>query len=382
MNTTLSMWLGIAFVFLGVAAVLLQAWLWNPRYWDEVNKRTRAPRYGLFIHRWVGITFTLIYIAMMFEMVPRLWEYQVELPARTVVHAVAAIVLGILLFTKLIILWFFRHFEESMPTLGFGILLCTLILGTLSLPFAVRAQGIGVAVFEPANLARTERLLEKLDFSESGLEPKALVTEEAFTRGRKVLVDECVRCHDMRTILAEPKSASGWFKVVERMTEKPSVFGDPIRREDVPYVTAYLVAITPEIHESRQLVAEQERQRQAMAAGMAPAPAQGAAPAPAAAPAGQAVAGAPAQGAAPAAAPAPAAEPKPEPEPVPEAKGEALLEQYCVDCHEMDEVTDYGGATVEGWAQVIVDMIDEGAEIPEEDGNVMARYLAQKFPKE
>src|SRR5687767_7801886 len=119
MTTTLSMWLGMMFVLLGVLAVLLQAWLWNPKYWDEVAKKTHAPRAGLIAHRLVGYAFAAIYVVMMVYMLPRLWEYQVELPARTVIHAVAAIVLGVLLITKIAILLFFRHFEEAMPKLGF-----------------------------------------------------------------------------------------------------------------------------------------------------------------------------------------------------------------------------------------------------------------------
>ena len=42
-TTTLSMWLGILFLGLGITAVLLQAWLWGPKFWDEEAKKTRAP---------------------------------------------------------------------------------------------------------------------------------------------------------------------------------------------------------------------------------------------------------------------------------------------------------------------------------------------------
>ena len=54
MSTTVSMWLGIAFFFLAIAAVLLQAWLWGPKYWDEAAKVTRAPKAWLRVHAATG----------------------------------------------------------------------------------------------------------------------------------------------------------------------------------------------------------------------------------------------------------------------------------------------------------------------------------------
>ncbi len=384
MSTTISMWLGILFVGLGVAAVLLQAWLWNPKYWDEVNKKTNAPRAWLMVHRWVGILFTVIYVALMWEMIPRLWEYQVELPARTVMHAVASIVLGVLLFTKLIILRFFRHFEESMPALGFGIMVCTIVLGTLSIPFALRAQGVGVEAFNDSNIERVRKLMGRIEMAEGAPDVDTLTSDDGFSRGRQVLVGPCVRCHDMRTVLAKPRSAKGWYKVVDRMLEKPSVFGEPLDAADVPYVTAYLVAITPEIQESRQLEAEAERKRGELVSGvLAQLTGGGTAPtptvAPDAAPAGDS--GGVADGETPK--PAPAAKPAPAPAPakVDTSNGPALLEQYCTDCHELDEVYDYGGGDLAKWTQVMKDMIvDEGAEVPEDEASIITQFLAEKYP--
>lgn len=394
MTTTLSMWLGMTFVLLGIVAVLLQAWLWNPKYWDEVAKKTHAPRAGLIAHRIVGYTFAAIYVVMMYYMLPRLWEYQVELPARTVMHAVAAIVLGVLLFTKITILLFFRHFEESMPKLGMGILMCTIVIGVLSIPYAYRASDVGGEAFEPANVARVEQLLEKIDM-EAGVDRAALVTEDGLARGRQVLVGACVRCHDMRTILAKPRSAQGWYDVNLRMTEKPSVFGEPIDPADVPYVTAYLVAITPEIQESRKLQAEQNRERKETLDGLVeqitgsgeeptptPAPTSTAEPTPT-----------------PMAEPMPTAEPKPMPTPKPKPKprppasakapdavvdaatGKKLLAELCTSCHELDEVENHGGDDLAGWAKVVHAMVGEGADITNAQAKQLVPFLAATYPK-
>lgn len=392
MSTTLSMWLGISFEVLGIAAVVLQAWLWNPKYWDEVNKKTNAPKAGLLVHRWVGIAFTVIYLVMMWHMVPRLWEYQVELPARTIMHATAAIILGVLLFTKLAILRFFRHFEESMPQLGFGILICTVVIGVLSLPFALQAEGVGVNTFDEANIARVKKQIGKVELPE-GVDIDVVASADGMNRGRKVLVTECVKCHDMRTILVKPRSATGWYKVVDRMTEKPSVFGEPTKPEDVPYVTAYLIGITPDLRESRRLEEAASRRRKAAITGLfkqitgsggeddsdAPADESGGEPVAdsEAAPEGE-------SGAEEAPKPEPKPEPKkaePEEKVVDDATGEALLEQYCTDCHGLEDITDYGGSDKAGWNQVTRDMIEEGAEIPEDDARAIVLFLAAKYPK-
>ncbi len=377
MSTTLSMWLGLAFVVLGITAVVLQAWLWNPKFWDEVAKKTRAPRAWLRVHRWVGIAFLAIYLVMMWHMLPRLWQYQVELPARTVIHALAGIVLGVLLFTKLAILRWFRHFEESMPALGFGILLCTLVLGTLSIPYALRAQGIGADVMTDENLARVRGLLDSVELDPS-VDRDALVTKSGLDRGRKVLVEQCTSCHDMRTILAKPRTADAWFDVSARMAEKPSVFGAPIVTEDLPYVTAYLTAITPELQESRKRELAEDKARAAMMAGAGMV--LGAVPAPA--PPSEAAKPSEAMPAKPIAA-APIADPfaVPPAAKVTSAEAKKVLQAACTQCHELDELDKHGGDDAAGWSKVLRNMITEGAEISEPDGRVIVELLTRDHPK-
>ena len=87
MSSTLSIALGLAFIVLGVTAVMLQAWLWG---FPMEGDRSTAPRMWTNIHRVVGLSFVAIYVVMMIFMIPRLWQYQVELPARTVIHATCA----------------------------------------------------------------------------------------------------------------------------------------------------------------------------------------------------------------------------------------------------------------------------------------------------
>jgi hypothetical protein len=71
-----------------------------------------------------------------------------------VVHATTAIVIGVLLLTKLAIIRLFPHFSGALPTLGLGLLINTVILGSLSLPYALRAHTISGDTLGAPNLER------------------------------------------------------------------------------------------------------------------------------------------------------------------------------------------------------------------------------------
>ncbi len=347
MSTTLSMWLGIAFLALAIIAVLLQAWLWGPKFWNEELKKTEAPKFWLRMHALAGYAYGLIYVVMMWNMLPRLWEYQYELPARTVFHAVVGITIGVLLICKILILVFFRHFEESMPYYGFGLLLCTVILSTLSIPYAVQAHDFSGKTTDPENIERVQKLLANVDFGEQEVDIEELTTREGFEKGRQVLVRQCIVCHDMRTILAKPRTPQRWYEVSMRMLDKPSVFGEQLRVEDIPAVTAYLAAITPEIQKStkeRRLAEREEAKNNDAMVDMAHA--------------AEVVAVA-----------------KIDP-----AKGQALLEEHCTACHELDENESHGPDDLAGWRSVVAAMVDEGAEIDDEIASEIALFLSQKYP--
>jgi mono/diheme cytochrome c family protein len=345
-TTTTSMWMGIAFLLLAIAAVTLQAWLWGPRWWDAEHRRTTAPPAWLRVHAMCGYGYGLIYLVMMWNMVPRLWEYQYELPARTVIHAVVAIVIGVLLITKVAILRWFRHFEEAMPRYGMGILVCTVVLVVLSVPYAVRAHDLGGQATSPENLARVEQRLAEIEF-EVAVDRGQLATAEGLERGRAVLVGKCTACHDMRTILVQPRTAGAWHELNLRMLEKPAVYGQRLSADDVPWVTAYLVAITPDIQRSvkRRRAEQHERRELGEAMGVALHEADDSVGTPTGA-----------------------------------RDGEEILSRRCVDCHGLEEVESYGGADASGWRSVVAAMVEEGAEIGDDEAVQLAAWLAATHP--
>lgn len=261
MSATISMWLGIAFLAIGVVATVLQAWLWRfPMMPDpggpDPNGKSSAPRSWTHVHRALGAAFVVIYVIMMIQMTPRLWEYQVELPARSILHAVMGITIGFLLVLKIAIIRWFQHFGKALPKIGAAIMLCTIILSFLSVPYALRAQDFGSAT-TPAALERVKVLTAGLELGEA---PETLATADAMHRGREVLTVKCVVCHDLRTILRRPYTPEGWRDVVWRMMEKPQI-ERAMKPEDLAPVTAYLIAITPDLQVSAKRKRESEVKR-------------------------------------------------------------------------------------------------------------------------
>ena len=351
LSTTVSMWLGVAFVVLAIAASILQAWLWSfPMVPDpggpDPNGKSTAPKHWTQAHRMMGGLYLVIYVVLMIEMVPRLWEYQFELPPRTVIHACMGLVIGIVLVTKISIIRWFQHFGKALPTLGLWLLGCTIVLATLSIPFAIRAHDFGDAL-KPKNLDRVKRLLGTIDWEGAEVDVDKLATEEGFQKGVRVLTTKCTACHDIRTILYKPRTANGWYKVVKRMQEKPTV-GERMYDHEIPTVTAYLVAITPDLQESYKAKKTQARKK---AAAVKQTKQTTTAPTTVAVP------------------------------PEVMAKGKALVGEKCSDCHGMEEIDGHGKDDATGWSKVLAAMVDEGAELNEEETRTLIQYLTAAIGK-
>ena len=253
--------LGIAFWVIGLANTLLMFKLWGYPF-DHERLASSAPRSLMFVHRALGYAFLAIYVSLMVQMVPRLWAYQVELPARTVAHLVMGIAIGAALFVKILIVRFFRHLESSTaPILGIFLFICTTVLIGLSAPLALRETYMSRHV--AAGTALGDRGVERVRtlLPGAGLPADIPLQQVAsplgLSQGRSVLLRKCVQCHDLRTILAKPRTPETWVDLVKRMAER-SVF-DAISETEQWYVTAYLVAISPDLQKSVQLKRQQER---------------------------------------------------------------------------------------------------------------------------
>ncbi|HUH05872.1 MAG TPA: hypothetical protein VML75_27975 [Kofleriaceae bacterium] len=364
MNISFTATLGMLFALLGFAATFLMFHLWGYPF-DKDRRRSEAPPWTRYLHRALGYLYAICYVIMMWHMLPRMWEYQVELPARTVAHLMLGFTIGFILLIKISIMRFFRHFEEWMPYLGTGLLFCTVLLLGLSLPAAAQERALAERAFSRDNVTRVRQVLPTAGFPE-GTDFELLTSSASLARGRHVLLRKCVRCHDLKTILLKPRTPGDWLRTVERMTDKPALF-DPIEEREMHAVTAYLVAITPDLQKSqKQLRKEDADKARAMQAArateMAVAPGS-----PVLRPVRQAQ-GQDARG-----------EGVPATRTYDLAEARSLYEEECSLCHELSEVENQPPTSREAIDELIVRMIENDLELEEEALEKVKFYLLKRF---
>ncbi len=328
--------LGVAFLILGFAAMFLMFHLWGYPF-DKATRKSAAPRWAMLLHRGLGYAFAVIYVVMMWKMLPRLWEYQVEFPARTVVHIVVGFTIGFLLLIKIAILRWFRHFEEWMPVLGTAIVLGTVILLGLSLPYAFQERQLAAEAMSEVNRGRVAQLLPSANLPKDAPSPAELASERSLANGREILLESCVRCHDLKTILAKPRSPSGWWTTVERMGEKPALF-EPISERDMYDVTAYLIAITPDLQRSTKQKHQQQVARDTASVA------------------------------------------QPRKQAIDLVAAKKVYEEQCSQCHELTEIVNNPPKTAEQTREMIQRMIKENeAELTAEHIEQVAAFLDAEF---
>ncbi len=265
MNIFISSILGVVFLGLGAASTFLMYYLWGFPF-DKATRTSTAPKSLMRLHRVLGYAYAVIYIIMMTQMVPRMWQYQVELPPRTVAHLILGFLIGAILLLKISIVRFFRHLEEWAPFLGTAMFVCTVLLLGLSLPAAyhegkLASSAVGGGVYSAEDRKRVADILPLADLP-AGASVAEITTEAGLRAGRSVLLDQCVRCHDLKTVLTRPRTPDDWVTTVGRMALKPAMFA-PISAREQLFVSAYLIAITPDLQKSAQNKMQQaDSQRQ------------------------------------------------------------------------------------------------------------------------
>ena len=260
MGTMANAVLGLIFWLLGIANTLLMFKLWGYEF-DHERMVSSAPRPLMVTHRAIGYAFLAIYLYLMSQMVPRMWEYQVELPARTVAHLIMGIAIGIVLALKILIVRFFKHLESTtVPFLGIVLLICTTVLIGLSVPVSLREAYMskrlaGNGGFGAQGIERVRTLLPKAGLP-AEIPIQQLATFSGLNQGRAVLLRKCVQCHDLRTVLAKPRTPEVWVETVKRMAERSVL--QPISEGEQWHVAAYLVAISPDLQKSVQMKRTQQ----------------------------------------------------------------------------------------------------------------------------
>ena len=250
-----------------------------------------------------------------------------------------------------------------MPYIGTCLLICTYLLIGLSVPFTFRETALRTqtGAFSDKGIERTRKLLEN-----AGLPAAAPLDELASKRklreGQRVLQHKCVVCHDLRTILARPRIPTDWVRLVNRMAIKPMI-GEPIHEEEEWTVSAYLIAITPDIQTS----VRQQRQEQ-MRADEAKEAVQIATIAMEAEAATDTVV---AYDEAEAATDTVVA--------YDEAEAKVLFEDKCSQCHPLTDVEDYPPRSEEETTEVVARMIENGLYLEEEEIELITRYVNKTY---
>jgi len=209
--------LGLAMAVIAVVNALLMAWLWQFPMKPDPGGRdphgvSTAPRSWTNVHRALGYIFVLIYVALLFEMVPRMWEFRV-ISSVTVIHAILGALVGVLLVVKIAIIRNFQRFGGHLPWIG----------GTLAVT-AVVMNGVAIV---PA-----WRVLRPI----SPLAPE-------LAAGREVVAAKCFQCHGASTILSEDRRR--W----DRITKKMQRFAERtpgktrISEEERTLAAAYLTSV-------------------------------------------------------------------------------------------------------------------------------------------
>ena len=242
-----------------------------------------------------------------------------------------------------------------MPYIGTTLLICTYLLIGLSVPFTFREAALRTQTmaFSEEGIARTRRLLETAGFPEEAPLDQ-LASKRKLRDGQHVLQRKCVVCHDLRTILAKPRTPTDWVRLVNRMAIKPMI-GEPIYQEEEWSVSAYLIAITPDIQTS----VRQQRQAQ-MRADEAKAAAQIV----------TFVMEAEMEG---------DIETDTTTVPYDEVEAKSLFEDKCSQCHPFTDVEDYPPRSKAETTEVIARMIETGLYLEEEEIEIITRYINENY---
>ncbi len=300
----------------------------------------RPARPGILAHRVFGYVFLAIFVVLMIQMVPRLWTYQIEFPARTVVHISLGMAIGAALLLKIAIVRFFRRLEQTLvPLLGSSLLVGSVVLIGISVPSAFREALATGRLFTDENIERVRTLLAQTDLDES--ECTRLASTNSLRAGQRILRQECIDCHDLRTVLAKPRTPENWRQTVRRMADRTTLL-NPLEEDEQWQVTAYLIALSPQLQKStRQLRDEQDRRDQSKQAAAAVATQQA------------------------------------ETLAYDSAAAKQLFEKKCSQCHETTLVSASPPGSEDEARKLVASMVEEGLEATQEELALIVQYLIE-----
>jgi mono/diheme cytochrome c family protein len=219
----------------------------------------------------------------------------------------------------------------------------SVVLIGISVPAAFREALATGRLFTQENRERVRALLAQTGLDEA--ECTRLSSADSLRAGQRVLRQECIDCHDLRTVLAKPRTPENWRQTVSRMADRTTML-NPIEDEEQWQVTAYLIALSPQLQRSaRQLRDEEDRRDQSKQAAEAVATEQA------------------------------------EPSTYDAAAAKQLFEDKCSQCHETDLVAQSPPGSEEEARDLVARMVEEGLEATEDELTQIVRYLTETYTK-
>ena len=316
---------------------------------EQVEERSEQPTRSSPMsvstaHRVFGYVFLAIYVVLMWQMVPRLWGYQIEFPARTVVHMSLGMAIGVILLLKIAVVRFFTRLDAQLvPALGTSLLVGSVMLIGIAVPPAFREAAATGRLFDEENSRRVETLLIQAGVEQA--EKHRLASSESLRAGQQVLRRQCIECHDLRTVLAQPRTPTAWRQTVRRMADRTTLV-DPLDEEEQWQVTAYLVALSPQLQQSMQQKREQQDRRDETKQAAATLTGQG--------------------------------EDRPAYDP---AQAKQLFETKCSECHDSNLVAKKPPGTEDAARALVAQMVEEGLVATEDELAQIARHLSETYAK-
>ena len=160
--------LGVIFLLVGTAATFLMFYQMGLSLRCGKSPQSSAPMAQSVAENPRLYLYFLFYLYMMWAMIPRLWTYQVELPARTVAHLVLGIAIGAILATKTSLVRWFKFLEKTLALIiGVALFICTVVLVGLALPSYAREAYLHRAAFSPERRDQLQGLLERAGLADA-----------------------------------------------------------------------------------------------------------------------------------------------------------------------------------------------------------------------
>ena len=212
-NSSTSVWLGIAFVFVGAINVwlVLQA---SARVRDA-----KASTRLIAAHRIGGYLFIALFCVMGYFMVARLGDAGGGASPGTMIHLTLAMVLSPLLFVKVLVARYYKSYYSLLLPIGLVIFVLSFVL-------------IGITV-GPYLAHRTR--MQTVSLAAIDLPPAAIdmnLTAETMEK-------RCSKCHNLDRIVGARKDARGWLATVNRMRALPD---SGISEADSRILVSYLAS--------------------------------------------------------------------------------------------------------------------------------------------